>query len=135
MKCGTLLRLLERARVAQSRGEWPGVSWTLFRELGVSIREGARELRDGAAEEVGGPRFGSGPVEGTRKEEAVLGCVRTGGPLGGGMRPDEEGFGGCGGAMRPAGGLEEGGGGAMADTSFEGAVMENAGTGAGTDAR
>lgn len=87
MNVGTPLRFELRDRAAQSRGEWPGVSWTLLRELGVSMREGgaAREARDWAAEERGGPRFGRGPARGgfgaRREEEAER--------EGGGIRLDD----------------------------------------------
>lgn len=102
MKVGTPLRLVERDLAAQSRGEWPGVSWTLLRELGVSIRDGAgaREERACAAEESGGPRFGMGPrgVCGARREEVAR--------EGGGMREEGDREGG---AMREEVGREGGG--------------------------
>ena len=68
----------ERWRFAQSRGECPGVSCTLFRAFGVLITFGLPE--GGRAREpfkVGGPRFGAGPR---------LGTGPRGGPRGG-MRP------------------------------------------------
>lgn len=109
------------------------MSWTLLREFGVSMRGGASDLgasppRAWAAEERGGPRFGTGPLEGTRSDDAVDGVVRIGGPRGGGIRLDAGfdvgdairpgiGLGGAmrvgddfGGAIRPGVGFDNGGG-------------------------
>lgn len=86
-KMDTPLRLLERVLVkaAQSMGEWPGERRTLLRAFAgvgmvvVVVRPPfARCWLFG-----GGPRLGSGPVEGMRRDAVVFG---GGGRAGGGMR-------------------------------------------------
>jgi hypothetical protein len=76
---------LLRCRFAQSRGEWPGVSWTLLRAFGVLITLGLPEggrARDPF--EVGGPLFGAGPRLGTGPRTGLR--PGAAGPRGG-MRP------------------------------------------------
>lgn len=119
---------LERCRLAQSSGEWPGVSCTLPRAFGVLTVGPAEGMPKPALFEPGGPRlgtgprFGRGPVVGILIEWLAVGRARRleGATRGGGMR---EVAGLAGGAMRF--GLVGGGG----------MEIEGTGTGTGPEAR
>lgn len=67
---------LDLTRAAQSRGECPGVSCTFCRGLGVFIGAVAGIPREFELGATGLPRLGTGPDEGTRREED---CGRRGG--------------------------------------------------------
>lgn len=89
-KALTPLRLEERVKAAQSMGEWPGARRTLPRALGIAVVEvGARPPLTRCWELAGGPLFGRGPFEGTRREAAALGGGMADGREGGGISPGE----------------------------------------------
>lgn len=84
-KVATPLKFSFLVNAAQSIGEWPGDSKTLPREFGVEGVVVVVVVRR-CWLLAGGPLLGSGPLEGTRKEAAVLERGVGGGRLGGGMR-------------------------------------------------
>jgi hypothetical protein len=85
-------------RVAQSKGEWPGLSTTFCLGFGVLTWDDCGTPRPPT---VGGPRFGRGPFGARRVAAAEGGVRRACGSLGGGMS--------CEGVGAPFKGLRVGG--------------------------